>query len=81
VVAAVGRVNGMPIPDPLTRRAFRHPGTGHAVARVVGRGSVVGGPRELLWQVWLEDAPGRPPEVAALRFMCNRCLRATLRRG
>jgi hypothetical protein len=27
------------------------------------------GPRELLWKVWLKDAPGSPPVVARLRYM------------
>jgi hypothetical protein len=59
----------MPGREPLARRGFRHPATGHEVALLVDRRGTSGGPRELRWRVWLEDAPGRPPEVAKLRFM------------
>jgi hypothetical protein len=62
-------VDDRPDREPLARRAFRHPGTGHEAVLVVDRRGTSGGPRELLWRVWLEDAPGRPPEVAALRFL------------
>jgi hypothetical protein len=39
------------------------------VALLVDRRDTSGGPRELLWRVWLEDAPGAPAAVAKLRFM------------
>jgi hypothetical protein len=67
--------------EPLARRTFRHPETGHEVALVVDRAGTQGGPRELLWQVWLEDAPGSPPVVAKLRYLSVHDTRDAARRG
>ena len=71
----------MPGREPLARRAFRHPETGHEVALVVDRGSVAGGPRELVWKIWLDEAPGSPPAVARQRFMSVHDTRDDARRG
>jgi hypothetical protein len=59
----------MPDREPLARRAFRHSEIGHEVALVVDRRDTSGGPREFLWKIWLEEAPGSPTAVAKLRFM------------
>jgi hypothetical protein len=70
--------------EPLARRVFRYPMTGHEVALLVDHRGTSGGPREFLWRVWLEDAPGRPPGVAALRFLSvhgKRCSPTLDRRG
>jgi hypothetical protein len=66
----------MPNPEPLVRRTFRHPAIGTR-----WRYSSTGGPRERLWRVWLEDAPGSPPAVAKLRFLSVHETRDAARRG
>ena len=68
------------MPEPLARRTFRHPETGHEVALVVNRAATHGGPRELLWQVWLEDAPGSPPGITRLRYLSTHETRDAARR-
>jgi hypothetical protein len=51
----------MPDHEPLVRRIFRQPATGHEVALLVGHRGTSGGPRELLWRVWLEgERPAGP---------------------
>jgi hypothetical protein len=56
--------------EPVARRRFRHPGTGHEAALVVERGAVAGVfPRVLVWKVWTDEAPGSPPAVVAQRYM------------
>jgi hypothetical protein len=68
VVAQADRVNA-PASEPLARRAFRHPATGHEVALVVERGGITGGAPQLVWKIWMDEAPGSPPAVAKLRYM------------
>jgi hypothetical protein len=70
----------MPGREPLVRRAFRHPATGHEVALVVDRGATPGGPRELMWKVWLDEKPGSPPAVVALRYLSTHGTRDEARR-
>jgi hypothetical protein len=67
--------------EPLVRRTFRHPATGHEVALLVDRRDTSGGPRELLWKIWLEDAPGSSPAVAKLRYMSVHETRGAARRA
>jgi hypothetical protein len=59
--------------EPVTRRAFRHPGTGHEVTLVVEREvATPGDGEEPGWRVDLEEAPGAPAWLAALRYiMCG----------
>jgi hypothetical protein len=54
---------------PLARRADRRPAIGREVTLLVDRRGTSGGPRELLWNVWIEEAHGSPPAVAELRYL------------
>jgi hypothetical protein len=53
--------------EPVARRIFRHPGTGHEVTLVVER-ELTGDGEEPGWWVDLEDTPGGPAWLARLRY-------------
>ena len=55
--------------EPVARRAYRHPGTGHEVALVVER-EIVGldEGEEPGWSVTIEDTPGSPAWMPKLRY-------------
>ena len=55
--------------EPVARRRYRHPGTGHEVALLVEREIVGPGDGEKPgWSVTLEDTPGWPAWMPKLRY-------------
>ena len=67
--------------EPVARRTFRHPGTGHEVALLVEREIV--GPdmgEEPGWSVTLEDTPGWPAWMPKLRYTLVCGIRTQARR-
>jgi hypothetical protein len=54
--------------EPVARRAFRHPGTGHEVALLVER-EVVGDGEKPVWWVDLQETPGSPAWMPKLRYV------------
>ena len=47
------------VPEPVARRTFRHPATGHEVTITVAREPRFG--EEPFWRIDVQDAPGGPP--------------------
>ena len=67
--------------EPVARRAYRHPGTGHEVALVVEREVVGPGDGEDPgWSVTLEGTPGWPAWMPKLWYMLLCRTRAQARR-